>query len=85
MIEMLQHDAFGDIIEAMITPTTSDLTSDDALDAWMLENGKWEQAVRAYHASVSFADDMIGRLLAALENGPLAGQSCAATGWGENV
>jgi arylsulfatase A-like enzyme len=40
--------------------------------AWMVENNKWEEAVQAYFASVSFADEMIGRLLTALENGPMA-------------
>ncbi len=39
---------------------------------WLVENGKWEQAVQGYYASVSFTDDMIGRLLDALEAGPLA-------------
>jgi arylsulfatase A-like enzyme len=39
---------------------------------WTVEHGKWEEAVKGYNASVSFADDMIGRLLTALENGPLA-------------
>ena len=37
---------------------------------WMVENDKWKEAVRGYNASVSFADDMIGRRLDALENGP---------------
>jgi len=39
---------------------------------WLVEHNKWEAAVRGYSASVSFADDMIGRLVMALENGPLA-------------
>lgn len=39
---------------------------------WLLENNQWESYVRAYYASVSFTDDMIGRLLDALENGPMA-------------
>jgi arylsulfatase A-like enzyme len=37
-----------------------------------VDQNKWEGAVRAYNASVSFADEMIGRLLTALEKGPLA-------------
>lgn len=37
---------------------------------WMVENGKWKEAVQGYNASVSFADDMVGRLLNALEEGP---------------
>ena len=39
---------------------------------WLVDHGKWEGAVRGYNASVSFADDMIGRLLTALDSGPLA-------------
>ena len=39
---------------------------------WMVENGKWKEAVQGYNASVSFTDDMVGRLLDALENGPMA-------------
>ncbi len=39
---------------------------------WMEANGKWREAVQGYNASVSFTDDMVGRLLAALENGPMA-------------
>ncbi|MEM7675721.1 MAG: sulfatase-like hydrolase/transferase [Myxococcota bacterium] len=38
---------------------------------WMVDNNKWKEAVQAYNASVSFTDDMIGRLLDALEKGPL--------------
>lgn len=40
--------------------------------AWIEGNGKWKEAVQGYNASVSFTDDMIGRLLDALESGPLA-------------
>lgn len=39
---------------------------------WFVANDKWKPAVQAYNASVRFADDMVGRLLTALENGPLA-------------
>lgn len=39
---------------------------------WLVENGKWEEAVQGYAASVSFADDMIGRLLDSLRDGPHA-------------
>lgn len=39
---------------------------------WLVENDKWREAVQGYNASVSFTDDMVGRLLTALENGPLA-------------
>lgn len=39
---------------------------------WIKENDKWKEAIQAYSASVSFADDMVGRLLKALAKGPLA-------------
>ncbi len=39
---------------------------------WMEANGKWREAVQGYNASVSFTDDMVGRLLDALEKGPHA-------------
>ncbi len=39
---------------------------------WMVEQGKWRDAVQAYLASLSFADAMVGRLLDALDAGPWA-------------
>lgn len=39
---------------------------------WIATNKKWEDAVQAYLASVSFADAMVGRLLDALDDGPHA-------------
>lgn len=39
---------------------------------WMVENGKWRGFVRAYAASVRFADAMVGRLIDALDKGPHA-------------
>ncbi|SMP68999.1 Arylsulfatase A [Neorhodopirellula lusitana] len=39
---------------------------------YLVDNDKWVGAVRAYNASVSFTDDMIGRLLDSLDSGPLA-------------
>jgi len=39
---------------------------------WMVENEKWRGFVRGYIASVHFADAMVGRLLDALDQGPLA-------------
>ena len=41
-------------------------------DDWILENGKRKQAMQGYLASMTFADAMVGRLLRALEKGPLA-------------
>lgn len=37
------------------------------LHKWVLEAGMWEEGVRAYLASIAFADAMLGRLLDALE------------------
>jgi len=37
-LKLMQHEAFRHIIESMITPTADDLVSDEALDAWMLQN-----------------------------------------------
>ena len=34
---------------------------------WLLEQGKWEEAVQAYQASMTFSDAMLGRLLRGLE------------------
>lgn len=39
---------------------------------WLVEQDKWDDATQAYLASVSFADAMVGRLIAALERGPMA-------------
>ncbi|MCM8531753.1 MAG: sulfatase [Lentisphaeraceae bacterium] len=39
---------------------------------WMKGNGKWQGAVQAYLASMHFTDTMVGRLLKALDNGPMA-------------
>ena len=40
--------------------------------AWVAENNQWKKAVQGYLASMTFADAMVGRLMDALENGPLA-------------
>lgn len=43
-----------------------------AWQSWIAGNRKWDEAVQAYLASVSFADAMVGRLLKALDDGPHA-------------
>lgn len=43
-----------------------------AWQQWMIDNEKWRGFVRGYLASVLFADAMVGRLIDALEKGPLA-------------
>ena len=35
---LLEHGAFREIVEGRITPADEDLASDQALDAWLLEN-----------------------------------------------
>ena len=40
--------------------------------AWIMENKEREKIVQAYLASMTFADAMVGRLISALEKGPLA-------------
>jgi len=37
------------------------------LHRWVVEQGKWQEAVRGYLASISFADAMVGRVLDALD------------------
>lgn len=37
---------------------------------WLVQEGKWKQAVRAYLASIAYMDEQLGRLLAGLEAGP---------------
>lgn len=40
--------------------------------AWLLEQGRWQEAVNAYLACVHWVDQQVGRLLEALEAGPHA-------------
>jgi choline dehydrogenase len=37
-LKIMEHEAFDDILEDMITPTEEDLVSDDTLDQWMYQN-----------------------------------------------
>ena len=39
---------------------------------WLVENDKWEGALRGYLASVSYTDFLIGELLTALERSPIS-------------
>lgn len=41
----------------------------------ILREGKWREAVRAYLAAISFADSMVGRLIAALDRSRHAGDT----------
>jgi len=40
--------------------------------AWIVLNRQWRRAVQGYLASILFADAMVGRLLRALDQGPMA-------------
>lgn len=42
---------------------------------WMRENNRWQQAVQAYLACVSWTDEQLGRVLDALDKGPHAGNT----------
>ena len=42
---------------------------------WMIEEGRWQQAVHAYLACVRWADGQLGRVLDALDEGPHAGDT----------
>ncbi|PAY16809.1 hypothetical protein CKO51_24540 [Rhodopirellula sp. SM50] len=53
-------------------PAAAQAMSKHSWHKWLVENEKWDDAVQAYLASVSFGDAMIGRLIAALDRGPLA-------------
>ena len=37
-VRLLEHEAYGDIVVGLITPTHEELDSDEALDSWLLEN-----------------------------------------------
>ena len=50
---------------------------------WIVANKQWKKAVQGYLASLSFADDMVGELLTALDNGPLA-DSTTVILWGDH-
>jgi len=50
---------------------------------WINDNGEWKKAVQGYLASLAFADDMVGELLDALENGPMAKDTLIVF-WGDH-
>jgi len=49
----------------------------------IVREGKWREAVRAYLACITFADAMVGRLVAALEASPYAGNTILVF-WSDN-
>jgi arylsulfatase A-like enzyme len=50
---------------------------------WITENNQWKKAVQGYLASLAFADDMVGELLNALDNGPMAHDTLIVF-WGDH-
>ncbi|HEX5789013.1 MAG TPA: sulfatase-like hydrolase/transferase, partial [Woeseiaceae bacterium] len=50
---------FQDMPHGPLTPTGQ--------HEWVVENGLWQEAVRGYLASISFADAMVGRIIDALD------------------
>ena len=50
---------------------------------WIIDNDQWKKAVQAYLASLSFADDMVGELLDALDNSPIAKDTLVVF-WGDH-
>lgn len=50
---------------------------------WIVANDQWKKAVQGYLASLSFADDMVGELLTALDEGPLAKDTTVIL-WGDH-
>jgi arylsulfatase A-like enzyme len=51
--------------------------------ARVLASGNWARAVRGYLASIAFADDMVGRLLAALDASRYGGNTVIVV-WGDH-
>ena len=49
----------------------------------MVRSGRWPEAVRAYLASIAFADEQIGRLIDALESSPYRDNTIVVL-WGDN-
>ena len=47
-MRLLEHNAFKDILAGRLTPTDQDLSSDDSLDAWLLDNAR-----TAFHVSAT--------------------------------
>ncbi|MDG2221689.1 MAG: sulfatase [Rubripirellula sp.] len=50
---------------------------------WIVANGQWKKAVQGYLASLAFADEMVGQLLDALDNGPMANNTTIIL-WGDH-
>ena len=50
---------------------------------WIVANGQWKKAVQGYLASLAFADEMVGQLMDALDNGPMANNTTIIL-WGDH-
>jgi arylsulfatase A-like enzyme len=51
--------------------------------ARILKSGRWKEAVQAYLAAIAYADDLIGRLLEALDSSPYAANTIIVL-WGDH-
>ncbi|MDP6468556.1 MAG: sulfatase [Pirellulaceae bacterium] len=49
----------------------------------VIESDNWRRAVQGYLASIAFADAQVGRLLAALDNGPMSDNTIVVL-WGDH-
>lgn len=77
-------------LENIVLPEAKEDDLEDAFDhgrraihRWVLQNDQWKQIVQAYAASISFADAMVGRLLAALEGSAYADNTIVVL-WGDH-
>jgi arylsulfatase A-like enzyme len=72
----------NDLDDVPLVAQTNELSAMD-IHTWMLENDKWQEAVQAYLASVSFADAMVGNLLDALDASGRADRTIIVL-WGDH-
>ena len=74
--EYLQHDLND-------TPQAAAKLTKRSWHKWIIKNRQWKKAVQGYLASMAFADDMVGELLKALDNGPMAKNTIIVL-WGDH-
>jgi arylsulfatase A-like enzyme len=66
----VREDDLDDLSEYAISLTRDEHVA--PLHQWVRESGQWPHAVQAYLATTAFADDCLGRVLAALDASPHA-------------
>jgi arylsulfatase A-like enzyme len=72
----------GDLDDLSATATASVFNSNE-IHQWVLEEGKWEEGVQAYLASIAYADAMVGRLIDALDASGRADRTIIVL-WGDH-